>query len=116
MDADGNELGGLHLPQVAVPLATHFAWNMPAPARYRSSEMLGLVGSHIAFPRTKAERAARNDPRLSIEERYANREEYLAKAKRVAEDLASHGYLLSQDVPLVLDQCGKHWDHLLGPQ
>src|SRR5262249_48870724 len=28
VDADGNELGGIRLPQIRVPLATHTGWNL----------------------------------------------------------------------------------------
>lgn len=110
LDADGNEIGGIRLPTIAVPLATHLAWNMPDPAKYTSPEMLGLGGSHIAFPKTKAERMAAKDPRLSIEERYRNRKDYLAKVKAAAERLAKQGHLLPADVPLVVSTCERHWD------
>lgn len=114
LDADGNELGGIRLPMVAVPLATHLAWNVVNPKLYRSEEMLGLVGSHIAFARTKAARLAAKDPRLSIEERYKSREDYLARSAEVAQKLAAQGYLLPGDVKAVLEQCARHWDLLGG--
>lgn len=112
VDADGNELGGIRLPMVAVPLATHFAWNMVAPKIFDNGEMMGLNGSHIAFARSKAERKASGDPRPSIEERYRNREDYLAKVKSASADLVSRGYLLPRDAALVVEQCANHWDLL----
>ncbi|MFN7935370.1 MAG: alpha/beta hydrolase domain-containing protein [Bryobacteraceae bacterium] len=116
LDADGNELGGIRMPMVAVPLATHLAWNMVNPKHYTNGEMMGLNGSHIAFPRTKAERMKLHDPRLSIEERYKSREEYLAKVKSTADALVSQGYLLARDVPMVVAQCGRHWDLVFRPE
>ena len=41
--------------------------------------MFDMVGSMIPFARTRAEREKSGDPRPSIEERYASREEYLRK-------------------------------------
>ena len=112
LDPDGNELGGIRLPMTAVPLATHLAWNMVDPNHYRNGEMMGLNGSHIAFARTRAQREASHDPRPSIEERYKNREDYLAKVKLAAGKLVTQGYLLAKDAPMVVEQCAKHWDLL----
>ncbi|MBL8176112.1 MAG: hypothetical protein JNK48_15650 [Bryobacterales bacterium] len=112
LDADGNELGGVRLPMIAVPLATHLAWNMVDPKHYRSEEMMGLNGSHVAFARTKAERTAKGDPRASIEERYKGREDYVARVKAAAASLVKQGYLLAKDAPVVVEQCARHWDLL----
>src|SRR5262249_26127094 len=74
VDEDGNEKAGILLPDVAVPLAT-----------YKESA--------IFFPRTRAARAAANDPRRSIEERYASRDDYLSQIRDAAESLVKRGYL-----------------------
>jgi len=112
LDADGNELGGVRLPMIAVPLATHLAWNMVDSKHYRNGEMMGLNGSHIAFARTKAQREAAHDPRPSIAERYKSREDYLTRVKAAAADLVKRGYLLPRDAPVIAEQCAKHWDLL----
>jgi hypothetical protein len=73
VDADGNELGGIRLPEVAVPLATYTGWNFRSPDIGGTSRLLGNTGSYIPFARTRAERETRGDPRKSIEERYPSR-------------------------------------------
>ena len=52
------------------------------------------------------------DPRLSIEERYASREEYLAKFEAAAKSLAAAGYLLASDVPRLVERGAAEWDYL----
>ena len=67
VDEDGNELAGIRLPDVAMPLATHTGWNlwhsdMGAPDQLLG-QFIGLLGSTIPFPATKAQREASGDPR-----------------------------------------------------
>ena len=47
---------------------------------------------------------------LSIEERYADRADYLAKVTQVANRLAAERYVLERDVPAIVEAAGKHWD------
>jgi len=72
--------------------------------------LAGEIGSYIPFARTKAERDRAGDPRLSIEERYRNRDEYVGKAAASALDLVEHGYLLSEDVADLLKHAAEHYD------
>ena len=68
-DQDGNSLAGIRLPPLQVPVATYTAWNLRA-AGHAEGECCSTSGSYIPFAKTKAERLASGDPRLSIEERY----------------------------------------------
>jgi hypothetical protein len=68
------------------------------------------AGAYIPFAVTKAARAAAGDPRLSIEERYANRAEYLAKVEAVARQLTRERYVLAGDLPAMIEAAGRHWD------
>ena len=77
VDDDGNELAGIRLPDIAVPLATYTGWNLRHPDTGAPTQLARLIGSYFPFPRTRAEREASGDPRLSIEERYASRSEYI---------------------------------------
>jgi hypothetical protein len=61
--------------------------------------------------RERAARAAAGDPRLSIAERYASREQYLERVRQAAEALAREGYLLADDVPLSVAAGARLWDH-----
>lgn len=100
-DADGIALAGIHLPMVSVPRATYVGWNPQANAS-GTQELCDHAAGMLPFARTKAERLAANDPRLSIEERYANRAAYHAAAVSAAEELVRDRLLLKEDAPVVV--------------
>jgi hypothetical protein len=77
-----------------VPLATYTGWNLYARV---PSELCDRDGSYIPFAKTKAERAATNDPRPSIEERYGSRADYVAKVRAAADALVRDRLLLPAD-------------------
>lgn len=110
VDADGNELGGIRLPEQAVPLATLTGWLFRGDRIGAPETLMVNSGSYIPFPATRAQRERTGDPRLSIEERYASRSEYLAKIEKAAKGLAEERYLLPGDVPRIIDEAGRHWD------
>jgi len=113
VDADGNEAAGLKMPEVAVPLATYAGWNLFNAESGPTDVLSSMQGSYIPFPLTRAERERTKDPRLSIEERYKDHQGYLGKVGEAARELARQGYLLEEDLPRILEQAGRHWDHLL---
>jgi hypothetical protein len=112
VDADGNDIGGIRLPEVAVPLATYTGWNFRNAGIGGTTRLIGNTGSYIPFARTRAERETRRDPRLSIEERYPDRAAYLAKVRGVTDALVRDRYLLAEDVEISLTRAGEHWDLL----
>ena len=119
VDEDGNELGGIRLPDIAVPLATHTGWNirhsdMGAPDQLLG-QFIGLLGSTIAFPATKVEREATSDPRASIEERYKSKDDYLGRVTRAAQELVDEGYLLPEDLEMVIRQASQRYDLFRNP-
>jgi len=102
VDADGNEIAGIRLPDVAVPLGTYTGWNLRA-AEYGAEGMLaGLDGMYLPFPASAAERRKRGDPRPSVAERYPTHDVYLARMTDAALDLQSQGFLLPEDVTAIL--------------
>ena len=103
-DADGNDLGGLRLPAVAVPLGTCTGWNMRTEAMGNPGYMARWAGSFFAFAATRAEREASGDPRPSIEERYPSQEVYTAQVTEVAEELVERGYLLREDADAIVEK------------
>ena len=114
VNADGNDTAGVRLPEVAVPLGTHTGWNLTIPV-YRDLQYLGgLVGSFEPFRRTKEEREAAGDARLSIAERYKDQADYLAQVKRAADDLVAQRFLRAEDVPAVLQRAGRVWGIVMG--
>lgn len=101
---DGNELGCLLPPEVGVPLATFTGWNLRRADAGPENELVGLNGSYIPFPVTKAERDEMGDPRLSLEERYGSQDEYMKRLRRYCQQLASDGYLLEEDADRVIER------------
>jgi hypothetical protein len=94
-DADGNATGGVRLPDLAVPLGTHGGQNQP-------QSTCSLVGSYHAFAATKAQRELTGDARLSIAERYRNRDDYVNRIRIAAHDLIQSGFLLPEDAAVII--------------
>ena len=113
VDTDGNETGGLMMPEVAVPLATYTGWNNFRPESGPVDVLSSMQGSYIPFARTRTQREQRGDARLSIEERYHSRAEYLGRVSDAALALVEDGYLLAADLSPILTQAGRHWDYLM---
>ncbi len=110
VDADGNVRSGIRLPDIAVPLATQAGWNYRDASIGSPDRLAGEIGSYIPFARTKADRERASDPRLSIEERYRNRDEYVGKFAASTLDLVERGYLLPEDVADLLRHAVEHYD------
>jgi hypothetical protein len=71
-----------------------------------------MTGSYIPLARTSADRRRANDPRLSIEERYRDKDQYVGLVSKAALALIDQGYLLAEDLAAVLKNAGRHWDHV----
>ncbi len=110
VDADGNDLAGIRVPELAVPLATTTGWNFRSEKIGNPTTPIALIGSYLPFAKTKAEREARHDPRPSIEERYHGRDDYLQKIRASALALVKDGFLLAEDVENTVERAGRHWD------
>ena len=109
-DADGNDLGGIRVPDVAVPLGTGTGWVF-RPAEFGSPhEFYLLRGAWVPFAKTKAEREAVNDPRLSLEERYNNKTIYLDQVKAAVQKLIEQRFLTTADLEPQLKQASERWD------
>ena len=94
IDSDGNEVAGVKLPPIAVPLGTYTGWNV---YRAQPCELCDRDGSLIPFARTRTEREAAGDPRPSLEERYGSRETYVAGVEAAAAALVTDRLLLPAD-------------------
>jgi hypothetical protein len=114
VDEDGNEVAGIRLPDISVPVATYTGWNLRHPDIGGPGQTLSLLGSTIPFPATPSERQASGDPRLSIAERYVSKEDYLGRVKQAAEALVQQGYLLAEDLTTVAEQASQRYDLFLG--
>jgi hypothetical protein len=110
LDEDGNEVAGVRMPDVAVPVATYTGWNPRAAETGGPGQINLMQGSTFPFAATRAEREQRGDPRPSIEERYRDRAAYLAQVRAAAEALVEQRYMLADDVDLAVTLAGQRYD------
>jgi hypothetical protein len=109
VDADGNERDGVHLPEITVPLATYAGWNLRDPSIGAPDQRVAFEASYLPFPRTVADRQKTGDPRKSIAERYAGREDYLARYKAAVDDLVQQRWILPEDRAALLHRGEQEW-------
>jgi hypothetical protein len=110
VDADGNEVAGIKLPDISVPIATHTGWNPRHPETGSPENIIQMMGFSRFFPASKREREATGDPRPSIEERYAGRDEFLQLVRAEAQRLAEQRYILLQDVEVLVENAAERYD------
>lgn len=111
VDSDGNEIAGIRLPDIAVPTATFTGWNLRSESVGAAGALGRWTGSYLPFALTADERKQSGDPRLSIAERYATRDVYLARVAEAAIGLRDEGLLLDEDVVDTLKGAAarKYW-------
>jgi len=95
-DSDGNDIAGVRLPDVTVPLATYTGWALRRGAQ--ADDGCEAAGQFIPFPRTRDDRTKTGDPRLSVAERYESFGAYHGKIVRAVEDMVEDRLLLCEDV------------------
>lgn len=113
-DADGNDLGGVRLPELQVPLATYTGWNLRDPSIGAPEMRLSFLGSFLPFARNASEREKSGDPRPSVAERYVSREEYMGKFAEAAMNLIKDRFLLREDLAAVLERGQREWNEIVG--
>lgn len=106
VDADGNELGGVPVVLREAPLGTYLGWNIVA-AGFHEGKLCNYAGGMVPFARTKAERMAKGDPRLSLEERYGTHEGYVSAVRAAAAKAVSEGFLLKGDADALIKQAAE---------
>ena len=103
VDADGNEIAGIVLPDIAVPRGTFTGWNL-----YKSplldGELADRDGTFLEFAATQVGRERAADARPSIAERYPNHEAYLTRVNRVVDTLRRDRLLLDEDAEAYLER------------
>jgi hypothetical protein len=113
-DADGNDLGGVRLPELQVPLATYTGWNLRDSSIGAPGLRLSFLGSFLPFARNASEREKSGDPRPSVAERYVSREEYMGKFAEAAMNLIKERFLLREDLTAVLERGQREWNEIAG--
>ena len=112
VDADGNGIAGIRMPELAVPLATYTGWNLFNDRSGPTNVLSSMQGSYIPLPRTSVERKQKSDPRSSIEERYHDKDQYIGQVSKAALQLIAQGYLLADDLPVIVKNAARHWDYI----
>jgi hypothetical protein len=110
VDGTGNELGGVRPPELQVPLATYTGWNYRSPAIGAPWARMSFLGAYLGLPRTPADRQRSGDPRESIAERYASREEYVERYAAAVRDLVKQRFVLDEDVPAIVERGRQEWE------
>ncbi len=106
VNADGNEVGGVPVVLHDAPLGTYLGWNITAGGTrpFHQGQICNYVGGMIPFAKTRAERTATNDPRLSLQERYTDHAGYVAAVKAAAANAVAQGFLLRADADVLIGQ------------
>jgi len=94
-DGDGNDIAGVRLADVRVPLATYTGWALRSGVW--ANDGCESSGQYIPFPVTEAARAAAGDPRTSVEARYKDFADYQSKVRGALNDLVEERFLLCED-------------------
>lgn len=109
IDADGNDLGGIRMPDVAVPLGTATGWVFRPAAFGSPHEFYLLRGAWVPFAKTQDA----NDPRQSLADRYASKEAYLDQVKAAVQKLIEQRFLTTADLEPQLKQASDRWDWVM---
>ena len=109
VDEDGNERAGVRLPELTVPLATYTGWSLRDSSIGASEQRCAFVGSYVPFARTAEERKRSRDPRKSIAERYAGREEYMGRYTKALDELVGQRWILPEDRSAMLQAGEREW-------
>ena len=96
MDDAGNETGGLRMPDVTIPVATHTGFNPRQQESGGDGQLLEYVGSTL--------------PRQELLARYADRDSYLARIRADAESLVGQRIILAEDIELCVTIAGERYD------
>ena len=94
-DSDGNDIAGVRLPDVTVPLATYTGWALRSGAQ--ANDGCEAAGQYIPFTRTQVEREASGDSRPSVEERYPSFGQYYSEVIRAIDGLVKDRLMLCED-------------------
>ncbi len=92
-DSDGNDIAGVRLPDVTVPVATYTGWALRRGVH--ANDGCEAAGQYIPFAATEAARGS--DPRLSVAARYPTFDAYYTKVVKAIDDMIADRLLLCED-------------------
>ena len=99
VDADGNDVPGIRMPQLTAPIATYLGWNVRR-AGFAKGELCLVYGSLVPFASDVTSRGS--DPRRSIAERYADSNDRHLRIEQAVERLRRDRLLLDDDAARML--------------
>ena len=94
-NSDGNDIAGVRLVDVTVPLATYTGWALRAGPQ--ANDGCEGSGQFIPFAKTGAERIVSGDPRPSVEERYRSLDRYTREVAHALDRMVEERLLLCED-------------------
>ncbi|GAA4340433.1 alpha/beta hydrolase domain-containing protein [Pigmentiphaga soli] len=95
VDDIGNDVAGIRLPEVEVPVATYGGWNFRR-AGYAQGDLCALSGFALPLAVSPATKGAA-DPRPTLADLYTGRADYVGKFGAAADRLVDQGFLLEAD-------------------
>jgi hypothetical protein len=101
-DSDGNDIAGIRLPDVTVPLATYTGWALRSGVW--ANDGCEGSGQYIPFQATKAGRMAAGDPRPSVEERYRSYAQYKSEIVHAVDALVRRRFLICDDTQAMVSR------------
>ena len=103
---------------MSVPVATYTGWNLRHRDIGNPDLFIGITGGFagwiLPLPASKVDREASGDPRPSIDELYASKDEYLERVRAASQQLVDEGYLLAEDVEEVANRAELRFDRFRG--
>jgi hypothetical protein len=109
VDSDGNEVGGIRLPEVAVPLGIYAGWNLRRAETGGEQVLSRLTGSSAPLAWSPPRRDP-NDSRPSVQERYGSREEFVNRRIAAARELVAQRLWLPDEIATARARAEEAWD------
>ena len=113
-DENGNDIAGIRMPAVQVPLGTYTGWNLQSPETGAADRLNRWIGSFIPFAATRSERLAAGDSRPSVTERYESKEAYVTAVAEATLSMAADQLILGMDIDPIIEEAGAFYDRVLG--
>jgi hypothetical protein len=99
VDSVGNEVGGVRMPDVEVPVAIHTGFNPRHSDSGGAGQILEYVGSTLVLG--------------DLKERYDNKDDYLEQVRAAAQALSESRLVLAEDIELCVTIAAERYDAAL---
>ena len=101
-DSDGNDIAGIRLPELVVPLATYTGWGLRSGVW--ANDGCEASGQFIPFADTLGARVASGDPRPSVQERYPSWGLYRSQVIVAVDNLVRNRFLICDDTQDIVNR------------